>query len=71
MMDAIHATALSAQRFTFQSGNKTLHGNATNRILRIIEAIGDVTYLYSWMPTPSQCVNKTGGSTGLDKELFE
>ena len=46
MMDAIHATALSAQRFTFESGKKTLHGDATNRILRIFAAIGDVPYFY-------------------------
>ena len=43
-MNAIHATALSAQRFTFESGKKTLHGDATNRILRIFAAIGDVSY---------------------------
>jgi hypothetical protein len=44
MMDAIHSTALSAQRFTFESGKKTLHDDATNRILRIFAAIGDVSY---------------------------
>jgi hypothetical protein len=73
MMDAIHATALSAQRFTFESGKKTLHGDATNRILRIFAAIGDVSYFYFllWMRTPSHCLNKTGGSAGLGQELFE
>jgi len=46
MMDAIHIPALSAQRCSFRSGKKTLHGNVTNRLLSIFEVIGDVASLY-------------------------